>query len=259
MGYGFITTQTADFFNRVRELIELNGDILAVATHSWGPRHREYAIVSSVDELLDVFGVNVAKLSDLYVLCDKQLPVRGVADHALLEKAMAEITDGDEYVLLSLETSDYRSNQFFEGDQVRELEAIFANFEGQRVAFGIFAFDFDTRHADDVPVACGPLTEVRIGLKREGKDRIIVTSQFDGHEPGKRTKLGGEPEWIQADEIPICECCEERMRFIAQIDSLDADSNLGYWEQQFMFGDVGMIYVFYCFNCLETKSVFQCH
>ena len=30
-----------------------------------------------------------------------------------------------------------------------------------------------------------------------------------------------------------------------------------YDEQQYMFGDVGMIYIFWCFNCNETSSVMQ--
>ena len=55
------------------------------------------------------------------------------------------------------------------------------------------------------------------------------------------------------------------MTFVAQIDSInhDADNNPHRIdclsrEQKFMFGDVGMIYVFFCFDCLETASIMQC-
>ena len=48
------------------------------------------------------------------------------------------------------------------------------------------------------------------------------------------------------------------MSFVAQIDSLDIDDPL-HGPKEYMFGDVGMIYVFYCFTCQESASVFQCY
>ena len=38
---------------------------------------------------------------------------------------------------------------------------------------------------------------------------------------------------------------QQAMHFIAQIDSFED----GHPDPQFMFGDVGMIYVWYCFKC----------
>ncbi|QCI28005.1 hypothetical protein [Caminibacter pacificus] len=75
---------------------------------------------------------------------------------------------------------------------------------------------------------------------------------------GKRTKFGGDPEWIQNDQTPICPKCKNKMVFVSQIDSFDYN---GYptEEAEYIFGDVGMIYVFFCFECLETESVFQCY
>ena len=80
---------------------------------------------------------------------------------------------------------------------------------------------------------------------------------------GIRSKLGGEPDWDQGDETPECPGCFIPMRFIAQIDSIEHNESHNphkqdYSEQEYMFGDVGMIYVFFCYDCLQTKSVFQC-
>ncbi|MCZ7647075.1 MAG: YwqG family protein [Planctomycetota bacterium] len=80
---------------------------------------------------------------------------------------------------------------------------------------------------------------------------------------GLRTKLGGKPDWEQGDEYPNCPDCKEEMVFIAQIDSIEHESEynplsksaLGH--QDYMFCDVGMIYVFYCFGCNEAKAVTQ--
>jgi len=80
---------------------------------------------------------------------------------------------------------------------------------------------------------------------------------------GLRSKLGGGPDWDQGDETPTCPKCGEPMSFVGQIDSIDNNKDLNprrqkHRELAFMFGDVGMIYVFFCFDCCESKSVFQC-
>jgi hypothetical protein len=65
---------------------------------------------------------------------------------------------------------------------------------------------------------------------------------------GTRHQLGGEPSWIQKSEYPDCESCHQRMTFYGQLDSLN---------DEFVIGDVGMVYVFICFDCLTTKSIVQ--
>ncbi len=72
--------------------------------------------------------------------------------------------------------------------------------------------------------------------------------QWAGSEIGKRHQLGGEPAFIQGTEVPSCPSCERDMSFYAQLDSINDDVILG---------DCGMIYVFVCFDCLETKSLLQ--
>jgi hypothetical protein len=65
---------------------------------------------------------------------------------------------------------------------------------------------------------------------------------------GERHRIGGEPDFIQGHEWPSCSMCGKEMTFYAQIDSLNDDVTLG---------DVGMIYVFVCFDCLEVKATLQ--
>lgn len=113
-----------------------------------------------------------------------------------------------------------------------------------------------------------PLPEFRVTLTRlkKGETAYPVGGKIPHYEyHGRRTKLGGAPDWVQNDDVPVCEACQDKMTFVAQIDSVEHqwDSNphsvpAGSKDQKWMFGDVGMIYVFFCFGCLETKSVFQC-
>jgi uncharacterized protein YwqG len=65
---------------------------------------------------------------------------------------------------------------------------------------------------------------------------------------GKRSKIGGIPEFIQSEHVPKCKCCQTPMAFYAQLDSLNDDV---------CFADCGMIYIFICFDCFETESFIQ--
>lgn len=68
-------------------------------------------------------------------------------------------------------------------------------------------------------------------------------------EAGKGHKLGGEPDWLQSEEIPECSQCFQKMSFYGQLDCIGDSVALG---------DCGRIFVFVCFDCLESKSVVQC-
>lgn len=106
------------------------------------------------------------------------------------------------------------------------------------------------------------LPEIRVDLERVPPGARAVGLDYPEN-LGLRSKLGGDPDWIQEDETPACESCGEPMTFVAQIDSVEHDnprnplrkSPLG--NQHYMFGDVGMIYVFYCFDCGLSASIVQ--
>jgi hypothetical protein len=92
----------------------------------------------------------------------------------------------------------------------------------------------------EIPLALAPETE---------EARSVIGFQYAGNEIGKRSKLGGEADWIQGEETPKC-TCGKNMSFYGQLDSI-GDS--------ICLADCGMIYIFVCPDCLETKSVLQCY
>ena len=91
------------------------------------------------------------------------------------------------------------------------------------------------------------LRELKINFS-EGK--------IDKFDYGHRSKLGGIPDWLQNDETPKCPHCRHTMEFIAQIDSIDY-TGFPNPKAEYMLGDVGMIYVFFCKKCGTSTSVFQ--
>ena len=65
---------------------------------------------------------------------------------------------------------------------------------------------------------------------------------------GKRSKIGGKPDFLKNGHSQVCESCGSEMVFYAQIDSVGDDVCLA---------DVGMVYVFVCFNCFTSESFVQ--
>ena len=103
---------------------------------------------------------------------------------------------------------------------------------------------------------------------REYRARFERMAPGEGVDPealGQRSKLGGQPDWEQYDETPSCTQCREPMTFVAQVDSIEHEDRHNPHsisavspEQQYTFGDVGLLYLFFCENCLEPAAVFQC-
>jgi hypothetical protein len=81
-------------------------------------------------------------------------------------------------------------------------------------------------------------------------DEAAVLPKFRWASPemGTRHKLGGEPDFIQGSDWPNCAGCDKRMTFYAQLDSINDD---------FCIADCGMIYVFICLGCNESKAIVQ--
>jgi hypothetical protein len=110
------------------------------------------------------------------------------------------------------------------------------------------------------------LRELRVSFDDPLGGEPVLTGDIHKELLGKRSKLGGLPDWIEYDLTPSCSACGSVMSFVGQLDSID---HLGHCNpetycealdaQEYMFADVGLIYVFYCFQCLEAKAVTDCY
>ena len=72
--------------------------------------------------------------------------------------------------------------------------------------------------------------------------------EWAGGEIGKRHRIGGDPDFIQEDEIPICPECRIRMTFYAQLDGVGDEYDIA---------DCAMIFVFLCFDCFTVTAFVQ--
>jgi len=102
-------------------------------------------------------------------------------------------------------------------------------------------------------------------ILREYRVKILPAEEGDEAAPvGRRTKFGGVPDNIQDPEDVTCPGCFQKMHFVGQIDSFelkddDNPNSQDHDEAQFMFGDVGMIYVWFCFDCLTPHATMESH
>ena len=65
---------------------------------------------------------------------------------------------------------------------------------------------------------------------------------------GTRHQLGGNPEFLQKADWPLCRDCGKRMTFYGQLDSIN---------DEFVLADCGMIYIFVCLDCNTVESFMQ--
>jgi hypothetical protein len=82
----------------------------------------------------------------------------------------------------------------------------------------------------------------------KGTEKSTPRFKWASEEIGNRNKIGGEPNFLQEKEIPICPSCTKEMTFYSQIDSL---------SDEIIIADCGIIYTFLCFDCVEVKSIIQ--
>jgi hypothetical protein len=103
------------------------------------------------------------------------------------------------------------------------------------------------------------LTSCRVGLREIPPFRLIpeplndeaaALPGFRWAKPdiGTRHRLGGCPDAIQPLEYPTCPECGEEMNFYPQLDSIN---------DEFVLGDVGLVYVSVCFYCTEAQAIVQ--
>lgn len=66
------------------------------------------------------------------------------------------------------------------------------------------------------------LPEFRVSLTRSQSGETAYSTDGPHYEnQGQRTKLGGNPDWIQSEDAPLCPDCDELMSFVAQVDSVE--------------------------------------
>ena len=89
---------------------------------------------------------------EVIVFKQPQLPIRGIADEKLLQRAMAEISDGEEWMLISSDDQDPNNTSCCGGNTYQELKETWEEYRRRRIAIGI---DVDWLAPDSEDVQSG--------------------------------------------------------------------------------------------------------
>ncbi len=251
--------ENLDFIKKVNDWLNEQDEVFIIIRDDRYGNH-QYAVAKSYPQFFEIINT-LPERTDMFVFKEQQLPLRGISNDSFLEQALMELDTPKDFLILSIEDENYQMNDSFHGDMNWELKAKFDDFLGQQVAFGEMPpwYDFQNNDftSDKVQHWTIPLREINILLQENEPSLDAIEGEYPKN-LGNRTKLGGVPEWIQFDETPTCPTCEKKMVFVTQVDSIDYTAR-PISQQSYMFGDVGMIYVFFCFECTETASIFQCY
>ena len=89
---------------------------------------------------------------------------------------------------------------------------------------------------------------------------IETAAKFDATElPHEFVKIGGQPDWIQDEDYPICEECDCNMALLMQLRSLPYElTNEHKQLRAFIFPGGGNIYLFKCPKCSSLRGTLQC-
>jgi hypothetical protein len=129
------STKDSDFLNLVRVWLDSSGEAFVVIRRSHSAGAKDYLFVDSFVHFESLIS-SLPAMADVIVFRRRQLPIRGVADAALLERCLLEIPDGEEFLLLNLEPDSLETLSATGGESHAELESEFQEFMGKFVAVG---------------------------------------------------------------------------------------------------------------------------
>lgn len=105
--------------------------------------------------------------------------------------------------------------------------------------FALRRAPLDRRTMTEIP----PFKLIPEPLTEEAAD--LAPFKWADPDVGSRHRLGGEPSLLQRAEYPSCADCGQTMIFYGQLDSINDD---------YVLGDVGLVFVFICFDCFTSTS-----
>lgn len=127
------------FLATVHEWIAAYGEVFVFLRYLAAAGAKDYAFCTSFPQfeaLVDVVPVG----TDIEVFRGRQLPHRGAVTDAFTATALATIADGEEFLLVSMETSagSSISSRSASGDSHEHLREVLSEFRGKNVALGLY-------------------------------------------------------------------------------------------------------------------------
>jgi hypothetical protein len=126
----------------LNDWLEENGELLVdiYRPHSGGGGFQYF--VYSLEELKYLIKIETWEELAITIFQEKQYSLRGIADEAMLKKALSQVKNGDWYSIISLERNLPNPIDFlYASDTHSEMKEDFSKIFGQEIGFGQNPFD----------------------------------------------------------------------------------------------------------------------
>ena len=137
-----LSTKDKQFRSVVQQWLHEQGEILVLLRYSRAAGAKDWYFAEEPNQLLSMVD-SLPSQTSVILFRDQQLPIRGVADQALIEAAKTLIPDGTEFLVLRLEPERIRTSESSAermltqaGESLTELREAIRDFHGHRVAIG---------------------------------------------------------------------------------------------------------------------------
>jgi hypothetical protein len=163
---GYQSSLDSSFLNTVEQWIADRGEILVMLRFSHAGGSHSYEFFSSFNSFKNRI-TQCQPRTCIIVFQKEQLPLRGIVDEDFTAKAMALVSDGEEYLIAGLEQVQYGKMSWFpnwSGENHQEMKDDLKDAIGKKVAFGSFPpwlHDNDHVTSAVVPLSSG---EVECGV-----------------------------------------------------------------------------------------------
>jgi hypothetical protein len=123
------------FLGTVSDWLQASGEVFVVIRYAYAAGAKDYLFIQSAQQLQALLAT-LPPRSDVIVFRHRQLPIRGIADNALLEQAITAIPEGTSWFLLYLGGEKPGDSSSAGDNSHQALKTAIAEHQGRCVAIG---------------------------------------------------------------------------------------------------------------------------
>ena len=131
---------TPDFLGRVAEWIERTGEVLVILRYLRAAGSKDFILCRSRSAFEDIVN-RISVGTEVIVIRDPQLSLRGVVTEEFTRRVLAELPDGTEYLAVANKMprwTDWSEPAWWSwSDSTEDLQEFLREFAGQEVAIGV--------------------------------------------------------------------------------------------------------------------------
>jgi hypothetical protein len=124
------------FLAQVQRWLDEKGEVFVVIRYAYAAGLKDFLFVTSYGQFESVLKM-LRPRADVIVFRERQLPIRGIAGNELLNRALAEIPDGQWWFLLCREGDQLDDFSYDADNSHQAMRSTIEEFSGKHIALGL--------------------------------------------------------------------------------------------------------------------------